>query len=131
MAEQQEFSPHHRADVDVFQDGSVVTLKVQAGDITLTADEAQELASRIFEASALASGADPGEKGWVRLPMQYIRAEVERLDFGGQPEEASVETGETDDPEMNAARVAVVHCWIKDQTQQNAMHIASGWSMAG
>jgi hypothetical protein len=127
MAEQQEFSPHHRADVEVAQDGDKVTLKAPAGGATLTADEAQELASRILEASALASGEDPEENDWVRLPMQYIRAAAERLDLEveGEPKPPEIvsDTGEAD---LTGA-TAEVHCWIKDQTQRNAMHIAAGW----
>jgi hypothetical protein len=127
MAEQQEFSPHHRADVDVSQDGDKVTLKAPAAGATLTADEAHELAGRLFEASALAAGEDPVENDWVRVPMQYVRAEAERLDFElpGQPEPAA-EGAEADDADP-AGSHAEVHCWIRDQTQRNAMHIAAGW----
>jgi hypothetical protein len=127
MAEQQEFSPHHRADVEVSQEGDKVTVKAPAGGAVLTADEAQELASRIFEAAALATGQDPEENDWVRIPMQYIRAEAERLDLEveGEPRapELVSDTGETD----LTGSTAEVHCWIKDQTQRNAMHIAAGW----
>jgi hypothetical protein len=93
MAEQ-EFSPHHRADVVVAQDGEQVTLKAPAEGVTLTADEAQELASRLFEASALATGEDPEERDWVRLPMQYLRVAAERMDFEVEGETLST----NDDP---------------------------------
>jgi hypothetical protein len=126
MSEQRESSPHHRADVEVAQDGDTVTLKAPAGGVALTADEAQELASRIFEASALAAGEDPEENDWVRLPMQYLRASAERMELGleGQPE-APAAGAEDDD--LSSGTAAEVHCWIKDQTQRNAMHIAAGW----
>jgi hypothetical protein len=124
MAEQPEYSPHHRADVEVSQDGDKVTLKAPAGGVALTAAEAQELASRIFEASALASGEDPEERDWVRVPMQYVRVAAERLEFEveGLPSEPN-----EDDADMGDAKTAEVHCWIKDQTQRNAMHVAAGW----
>jgi hypothetical protein len=124
MVEQPEYSPHHRADVEVSQDGDKVTLKAPAGGVALTADEAQELASRIFEAAALATGEDPEERDWVRIPMQYVRVAAERLEFEieGQPAPPS-----EDDSDMGDAKTAEVHCWIKDQTQRNAMHVAAGW----
>jgi hypothetical protein len=124
MAEQ-EFSPHHRADVEVAQDGDKVTLRTPPGVVTLTADEAMELASRVFEASALASGEDPEERDWVRIPMQYIRVAAERLQLSADGEDALPDDEE--DAEMAGAKDAEVHCWIKDQTQRNAMHVAAGW----
>ena len=126
MADQQpEYSPHHRADVEVSQDGDKVTLKAPAGGVTLTADEAQELAGRIVEASALAKGDDPEENDWVRIPMQYVRAAADRLEFEIEGPDGSA--APNDDPEMGDAKTAEVHCWIKDQTQRNALHIAAGW----
>jgi hypothetical protein len=100
---------------------------VPAGGVTLTADEAQELASRILEAAALAIGEDPEENDWVRIPMQYIRGAAERLDLEveGQAEPAEPAADTAEDDLTGAA--AEVHCWIKDQTQRNAMHIAAGW----
>jgi hypothetical protein len=59
MTDKPEGSPHHRADVEVAQDGDKVTLKAPAEGVTLTGDEAQELAGRIFEAAMLANGDDP------------------------------------------------------------------------
>jgi len=56
MTDKPEYSPHHRADVQVSQDGDKVSLKAPAEGVALTADEAQELASRIFEAAMLANG---------------------------------------------------------------------------
>ncbi len=123
MADQPEISPHHRADVEVSQDGAKVTLKAPDGGTTLTSDEAQELASRIFEAAARAGGEDPVENDWVRLPMQYLRLAAERLDFTPEGDENKVPAPNSDEPE---GRNAEVHCWIKDQTQSNAMHIAAG-----
>lgn len=123
MAEH-EPSPHHRADVEVTQDGAKVTLTAPPGGAALTADEAQELAGRLFEAAMLANGDDPGENDWVRLPMQYIRAAAERMELTtGDGETVSPNA----DPEMGDAKTAEVHCWIKDQTMRNAMHIAAGW----
>lgn len=123
MAEH-EPSPHHRADVEVSQDGATVTLKAPADGATLNADEAQELAGRLLEAAMLANGDDPEENDWVRIPMQYIRAAAERMDLAvGDGESVSP----NDDPELGDAKTAEVHCWIKDQTMRNAMHIAAGW----
>lgn len=118
MAEQ-EPSPHHRADVQVSQDGDKVTLKAPADGVTLTSDEAQELASRIYEASMRSVGDDP-EDG-RRIPMQYLRVAAERMELSVDGEDAPAH-----DPEMGDATSAEVHCWIKDQTFANAMHIVAG-----
>ncbi|MBN9118765.1 MAG: hypothetical protein J0I06_06335 [Planctomycetes bacterium] len=123
MTDKPEASPHHRADVAVSQDADKVTLKAPAGGATLTADEAQELASRIFEAAMLANGDDPEENDWVRVPMQYVRVAAERMEFNIDGGEA---VSPNPDPEMGDAKNAEVHCWIKDQTLRNAMHIAAG-----
>ncbi len=125
MADQPEYSPHHRADVQVAQDGDKVTIKTPAEGATLTADEAMELASRVFEASALASGEDPEERDWVRVPMQYVRVAAERLELDIEGVEKPDPADEPDD--MGDAKNAEVHCWIRDQTQRNAMHVAAGW----
>lgn len=125
MADQPEYSVHHRADVVVSQDGDKVTLKAPAEGVTLTADEAMELAGRVFEASALANGDDPEENDWVRIPMQYLRVAAERLTFDGEGGETPDAAEEPDD--MGDAKVAEVHCWVRDQTQRNAMHVAAGW----
>jgi hypothetical protein len=124
MADETEYSPHHRADVEVSQDGDKVTLKAPAEGAVLTADEALELASRVFEASALARGEDPDESDIVRVPMQYMRVAAERLEF--EIEGAPAPPPE-DDAELAGAKEAEVHCWIRDQTQRNAMHVAAGW----
>src|SRR4051812_16813257 len=81
MADQPEYSAHHRADVEVSQDGDAVKLTAPTGGVALTADEAQELASRLFEAAMLANGDDPGENDWARVPMQYVRVAAERMEF--------------------------------------------------
>jgi hypothetical protein len=123
MTDKPEDSPHHRADIEVSQDGDKVMLQAPAGGVALTAGEAQELASRLFEAAIFATGENPEENDWVRVPMQYIRAAAERMELsveGAEPVQPN------EDPEMGDARNAEVHCWIKDQTQQNAMHIAAG-----
>ena len=112
------------ADIEVSHDGDKVTLKLPAAGATLSATEAQELAGRIFEAAARANGDDPVENDWVRLPMQYLRVAAERLDFSPEGDDANkVPAPDSDEPE---GRIAEVHCWIKDQTQTNAMHIAAG-----
>lgn len=121
MAEH-EPSPHHRADVLVSQDNDKVTLKLPADGVTLTGDEAQELASRIFEAAMRTDGEDPVENDWVRVPMQYLRVAAERMELNVEGEEAAP----PEDPEMGDATSAEIHCWIKDQTLRNAMHIAAG-----
>ena len=102
MADQPEYSPHHRADVEVSQDGDKVTLKAPADGATLTADEAHELASRVFEASALARGEDPEESDIVRVAMQYMRLAAERLEFEGDGAPAD---GEDNDLQQALARL--------------------------
>jgi hypothetical protein len=128
MTDKREDSPHHRADVVVSQDGDKVTLKAPAEGVTLTADEAHELASRVFEAALLANGEDPEENDLVRVPMQYVRVAAERMEFtlGGEEGEGGETVQPNPDPDMGDATSAEVHCWIKDQTLRNAMHIASG-----
>lgn len=117
----------NRADIEVSLTGNKVALKVPDGGTTLTVGEAQELAGRIFEAAARAGGDDPVENDWVRIPMQYLRLAAERLDFGGdegdEGDANKVPAPNSDEPD---GRTAEVHCWIKDQTQTNAMHIAAG-----
>jgi hypothetical protein len=123
MTDKRQDSPHHRADVEVSQDGDKVTLKAPAA-VTLNADEAKELAGRLFEASALARGEDPEENDWLPAPMHYLVVAAERMEFtigdGDEP------VAPNPDPEMGNAKNAEVHCWIKDQTLRNAMHIAAG-----
>jgi hypothetical protein len=123
MADKQEDSPHHRADVAVSQEADKVTLKAPAEGVTLTADEAQELASRLFEAAIFATGEDPEENDLIRVPMQYMRVAAERMELNI---EGSEPVSPNPDPEMGDATDAEVHCWIKDQTLRNAMHIAAG-----
>jgi hypothetical protein len=118
-----EGSPHHRADVVVTHADGSVTLKVPDGSVTLTENEALELAGRLAEAQARASGEDPEERDWVRIPMQYIRAAAERLEDAEPDAEPGTELYE----ELKDAKAAEVHCWIANQTQQNAMHVAAGW----
>ena len=127
MSDKPEPSPHHRADIEVSHEGDKVMLKAPAVGVTLTADEAQALASRIFEASALARGTDLAEQDLARVPMQYVRVSADRLEFEveGHPAEPKIES-DTGEPEPTGS-TAEVHCWIKDQTQHNAMHIAAGW----
>jgi len=122
MADQPEYSPHHRADVLVSRDADKVTLKAPADGVTLTADEAQELASRLFEAAMRSGGEDPEENDWIRVPMQYLRVAAERMELNVD----GAEPAPPEDPEMGDATSAEIHCWIKDQTLRNAMHIAAG-----
>ena len=113
-------------DIEVTHDGDKVRLTAPAAGATLTAAEAQELAARIFEAAARAGGEDPVENDWVRIPMQYLRLAAERLDFGADGEgddDNKVPAPNSDEPD---GRAAEVHCWIKEQTQANAMYIAAG-----
>ncbi len=125
MADQPEYSPHHRADVEVSQDGDKVTLKAPAPGAVMTADEAHELASRVFEASALARGENLEESDIVRVPMQYMRVAAERLEF--EVEGAPAAPADDEDADMAGAKEAEVHCWVRDQTHRNAMHVAAGW----
>lgn len=115
--------PNQRADIEVSHEGDKVKLKAPDGGTALTAVEAQELAGRIFEAAARANGDDPVENDWVRIPMQYLRVAAERLDFDADGDENKVPAPNSDEPQGSTAEV---HCWIKDQTQGNALHIASG-----
>lgn len=112
-----------RADIEVTSDGDKVKLKAPDGGTTLTAGEAQELASRLFDAASRATGDNPEENDWVRIPMQYLQVSAERLDFSGEGDENKVPAPNSDEPDGSTA---TVHCWIKDQTQGNALHIASG-----
>lgn len=107
-------SPHHRADIEVAIKGDKVTLRTQDNLVMLSSDEAQELASRIFEMAARANGEDPEEHDWKRLPMQYLHLAIEALPADGGEKDDELETG-------------AVRCWIKDQTQRNARHVAAGW----
>jgi hypothetical protein len=113
-----------RADVTVSDDA--VKLTVGAESVTLRADEAEELARSIVNAAARASGQSPEENDWVRLPMQYIRAAAERVDFDTEPTDADARPID-EVPDTGDAKTAEVHCWIAGQTQQNAMHVAAGW----
>ncbi len=113
-----------RDEVEVSQEGDKVVLKAPAGVVTLSVDEAQDLAGRLVEASAQAMNVDPDENDWVRIPMQYIRIAAERLDTGLEGSEAPAPLGDED---IGDAKFAEVHCWIRDQTQRNAMHVAAGW----
>ncbi|HEY1186505.1 MAG TPA: hypothetical protein VGE74_02560 [Gemmata sp.] len=116
--------PNQRTDIEVANDGDKVALKVPNGGTTLTSPEAQELAGRIFEAASKANGEDPAENDWVRVPMQYLQVAAERLDFEAESgDENKVPAPNSDEPEGSTA---TVHCWIKEQTQANALHIASG-----
>ena len=115
--------PNHRADIEVSHEGDKVKLKAPDGGAALSAGEAQELAGRIFEAAARASGDDPAANDWVRLPMQYLQVAAERLDFEPEGDANKVPAPNSDEPDGSTA---TVHCWIKDQTQGNALHIVSG-----
>ncbi len=118
-----EGSPHHRADVVVVHTDGAVTLTLPATSVQLTVEETQELASRLYEVSVRAFGEDPDEHDLARIPMQYIRAMAERVE-GAEPD---AEPGTPLYEELENARTAEVHCWITNQTQQNAMHVAAGW----
>lgn len=124
MSDKREDSPHRRADVEVSQEGDRVTLKAPAAGATLSADEAKELAGRLYEASVRARGDDPDENDWLPVPMHYLVVAAERMEFtigdAGEP------VSPNPDPEMGDAKNAEVHCWIRDQTLRNAMHIAAG-----
>lgn len=123
MADQPE-RPHRRSDVEVSHAGGAVTLKAPAAGVTLTPDEAQELAARLVDASARADGENPEENDWTRIPMQYIHVAAERMDY--EVEGNGAVPPDTDE-ELAGAKFAEVHCWIRDQTARNAMHIAAGW----
>jgi hypothetical protein len=119
-----EDSPQPTADVGVSYTDDAVVISVQGQSAALSVDEAEEFARQVVEAAARASGQDPEENDWVRIPMQYIRVAAERLDDAPGPTE-----GQADDetPDTGNAKTAEIHCWIKGQTQRNAMHVAAGW----
>jgi hypothetical protein len=112
--------------VDVSHTDDSVTLKLGAEIASLTVEEAEHLARLIVDAAARVSGQSPEENDWVRIPMQYIRVAAERLDDAPDPTGTDVRPVD-EVPDTGDAKAAEVHCWIKDQTQQNAMHIATGW----
>ena len=120
-----EHSPHRRDDVEVSQSGDAITLKAPPGGVTMNVDESLDLAGRLVEACMRASGADPAESDTVRIPMQHIHVAAERLAEDGDGE-GEVAAGPAEE-DLSDARFAEVHCWIRDQTQRNAMHIAAGW----
>jgi hypothetical protein len=121
-----EDSSRDKATVILTRVGDALTLKTTAESVTLTAEEAEELARQILEAAARAHGQDPDESDSVRIPMQYIRVAAERLDDAIVQTESG-EPANNEAPDTGDAKNAEVHCWIKGQTQQNAMHVASGW----
>jgi hypothetical protein len=123
MAEE---TSRRRADVGVAHSDDAVTLTVGAEKVTLGVDEAEELARRVVDAAARASGQSPEENDWVRLPMQYVRVAAERVDFEVEPTGTDVRPID-EVPDTGDAKTAEVHCWIRDQTQQNAMHVVAGW----
>lgn len=123
MSEEQELSPHHRADVIVTQDGTSVTLKTPAGGVTLTVNQAQAVAARLIDAAAVANDEEPEENENARIPMQYIHVSAERLEYEVEGSESSALPT---DEEMGDAKWAEVHCWIRDQTARNAMHVVTG-----
>lgn len=114
-----EFPPPQRAEIEVTLDGQTITLKVPEGAASLTADEANEVAGQLLEAAMLAQGTDPDEADIARVPMQYVIVQAERVPLEGAPD------GDEPD-ELRGATRAEVHCWIKDQTHRNGLHIIAG-----
>lgn len=107
-----------RAEIEVTQDAQTITLKVPEGAAHLTPSEATELAGQLLEAAMLAQGTDPDEADVARVPMQYVVVQAERL---------PLEVPDSDEPdELRGATRAEVHCWIKDQTHRNGLHIIAG-----
>jgi|GEM_PF-1670920 len=123
MSEEQEFSPH-RADVVITQESNRVTLKTPAGEVILTAEQAQEVACQLLDAAALANDEEPeeNENENTRIPMQYIHVAAERLEYEVEGSESAMPS----DEEMGDAKWAEVHCWIRGQTARNAMHLVTG-----
>lgn len=102
--------------VRVAVDGKMVTLQIGDARFDLSIAEARYAASRLIEAAAAADGLEPEKEDWDRLPMQYLLVEAERVD------------DETDgDSRDTVPQIAEVHCWVKDQTRRNALHVAEGW----
>jgi hypothetical protein len=85
-------------------------VSVPGGSVEFSPDEGLAIARALVEAAA-AEGDPPEEKHWHRIPMQYLILGVEAgADAGEDAEAPPVE----------------VHGWIKEQTRQNALHIAAG-----
>lgn len=105
-------------EIEVTQDAQTIVLKVPGGAATLTADGATEVAGQLLEAAMLAKGGEPDEADIARVPMQYLVAQAERL---------PAEVAPMEDDELHGATRAEVHCWIKDQTFRNGLHVAAGW----
>ncbi len=89
-----------------------VRLTLPGGPAVLSTDEALALAAALVDASAVASGSDPDELDWRRVPVQYLEFEAEQ----DADEEAGTEGG-----------FASVRCWIRGQTRANAVYVAIGW----
>lgn len=104
---------HRREDVEVQLEEKGVRLRTPNDGVVLTDNEALELSGRLIDAAARAGGQDPEEQDWARVPMQYLRLMGEEhpddLEEGAEP------------------RTAEIHCWIRNQTRTNAMHVACGW----
>lgn len=111
--------PPQRAEIEVTLDAQTITLKVPDGAANLTPDEANDVAGQLLEAAMLAQGTDPDEVDIARVPMQYVIVQAERL-----PLDNVTESDEPD--ELRGATRAEVHCWIKDQTHRNGLHIIAG-----
>jgi hypothetical protein len=117
-------NPNRRADIEVSPDADKVALRVPGGAAALSAVEAQEAGRPHLR------GRGPGQRrrpGRERLgpPADAVPAlAAEKMDVGDDGEDPNrVPAPNSDEPDGDAAEV---HCWIKDQTQANAMHIAAG-----
>ena len=79
--------------------------------VDLSPDEGLEAARALVEASA-AAGGPPEEQDWHRVPMQYLILAIDPDPEAG--------------PDADEPPPVEVHCWIKEQTRNNAVHVAIG-----
>ncbi len=90
-----------------------VELSLPQSPTFLTIPEAQGVAVALLKAGETAAAAfDPVNPPQTRLPMQYLQIEAV--------------TDNSDSPEEQAEQ-GIVHCWIRDQSPDNAVYIAVGW----
>jgi hypothetical protein len=94
--------------------GEGLALTIPGGTAALSLDEALVLARGLtdFVAKNAETEGDDDEMRGIRLPMQYLVLAVSR-DPDADQEEDLPDNGE-------------VHCWIKEQTVENALHVAIG-----
>lgn len=79
----------------------------------MSPEDARAFASAIYEAANMAEGVRRDHPNWFRRFMQYLILDI-------KTHSEAVREG-------TPSRTGRAHCWVKDQTQTNAFHIAVGW----